>query len=64
MALRGFYLELDELLDDGFSGQVVLHCSEGQIVKYDIKQTKRPKNGIVSIREITGAEVDEWQDIG
>lgn len=40
-----FWLELDRLLDAGFTGQIVMHANLGNVVKYDVSQTKRPPNG-------------------
>lgn len=43
-----FWRELQDVLDEGFTGQLVLHCSEGQVVKYERNETLRPreKNGL------------------
>lgn len=37
------FRELAELLQgDGFTGQVVLHCNQGQVLKYEVSQVRRP----------------------
>lgn len=40
--VRGsFWIELDEILSGDFTGQIVLHVSQGQIKTYDVVQ-RRP----------------------
>ena len=33
------------LIPAGFAGNVVLHCSDGRVVKYEVKETRRPTEG-------------------
>lgn len=37
-----FWRELQAILDRGFTGQLVLHCSQGTVVKYEKHETLRP----------------------
>lgn len=42
-----FCRELMQVLrrDDGFTGSIVLHCSQGRVVKYQTQRTHRPMYG-------------------
>ena len=33
-------------LPDGFAGRVLLHCSDGRVVKFETNETQRPTEGI------------------
>ena len=33
-------------LPGDFAGNVVLHCSDGQVVKYQVNETRRPTAGV------------------
>ena len=49
---RGFLIELENILREGpFTGQIVLHCNEGHVIKYDTIQTRRPENGLIDLSE-------------
>ena len=38
-----FWRELQALLDQGFTGQLILHCNAGSVVKYEKRETLRPQ---------------------
>ena len=48
-----FFEELRMLLSSGFTGQVVLHVSEGTVKRYEVHEWRRPKaeNGTVELTE-------------
>jgi hypothetical protein len=37
-----FWRELQAILDQGFTGQIILHCNAGTVVKYEKRETLRP----------------------
>ena len=51
--VRGFVVQGGFLVEfEGpFAGQVVLHCNEGKVVKYDVNETRRPENGMIELEE-------------
>ena len=53
-----FWRELQEVLDHGFTGQLVLHCDNGEVKKYERRETLRPreKNGVKSVTQAGGKE--------
>ena len=36
------FREIEQLLATGFTGQITLHCNQGRIPRYTIKQTRQP----------------------
>jgi hypothetical protein len=40
--LEALFRELEEILEPGFTGQLTLHCNEGQVLKYEVNETRRP----------------------
>ena len=49
--LETFWTELASLVGTNFSGNVVLHCAKGTIVKYEVHQVRRPRGGSVDLNE-------------
>ena len=47
--LETFWAELATLVGPSFSGNVVLHCTKGVIVKYEVNQVRRPRGGSVDL---------------
>lgn len=48
----GWFQEVQALLDDGYAGQIVLHCDgRGNVVKYETNQTHTPRRGMVDLTE-------------
>jgi len=46
------FREIEQLLDGGFTGQITLHCNQGQIPRYTIEETRKPgAERVVSKRE-------------
>jgi hypothetical protein len=44
---QALWHELEEVLDGGargFLGQIILHCSEGRVIKYEVRETRHPKS--------------------
>lgn len=46
--LDGFVFELHEILEDDFTGKITLHCLRGQVQKYEVNQTRKPRKFGVS----------------
>ena len=36
------FRELEQLLDAGFSGQIILHCGVGEVFKYEVSEMRKP----------------------
>ena len=51
--VRGFLVQGGFLVEfEGpFAGQVVLHCNEGKVVKYDVNETRRPDSDVIDLME-------------
>ena len=49
---QGFYVELDGILEDGFTGDIVLHCDRGRVAKYELREVRRPKTEVVDLTEV------------
>ena len=49
--LETFWAELASLVGANFSGNVVLHCANGTIVKYEVHQVRRPRGGSVDLND-------------
>ena len=51
--VRGFVVQGGFLVEfEGpFAGQVVLHCNEGKVVKYDVNETRRPDSDVIDLME-------------
>lgn len=48
---HGFFIELEEILADGYTGDLLLHCDNGRVAKYEIRQVKRPRAEFVDLTE-------------
>jgi len=48
---RGFWFELEEILGDGFTGQIVLHCNNGEVTKYELREIRHPVTGLAKMRK-------------
>jgi hypothetical protein len=49
--LETFWTELAALVGSDFSGNVVLHCAKGMIVKYEVHEVRRPRGGSVDLND-------------
>lgn len=50
--MRAILSEIDEILSRDFTGQIVLHVNEGSVVKYEVRETRRPTEGSMELSEI------------
>lgn len=57
MSRNGLWLELEAILDESFNGQLILHCEDGSVVKYERRSVHRPRIGHVELEE-SGEGVD------
>ena len=48
--LGAFWTELMESVGPHFSGSVVLHCTGGEVKKYEVHTIGRPRGGSVSVQ--------------
>ncbi len=53
---EALFKELRQLMVGGFTGQLILHCDQGSIKKYELHEWRRPKaeNGQVELTEAEG----------
>ena len=48
-----FVRELPGIVTDEFTGQIILHCKDGQVIEYEKRQKVRPqRNGEIDIQEV------------
>jgi len=38
------FRKIEQLLDGGFTGQIILHCAQGKVPRYSIEQTKKVRD--------------------
>lgn len=36
------FRELEQILDGGFTGDIVLHCQFGEVKKYNVNEVRKP----------------------
>jgi hypothetical protein len=56
------FTDLSHILEDGFTGQIILHCNEGQVGKYEIREVRRPNGGIIPLSETASESLTEQQE--
>ena len=57
--VQEFWKELVHAVGPNFSGNLVLHCAHGTVMKYEVHQVLRPKGGPVVVEGPLDASVDD-----